>query len=135
VNEVRLRNGRIVRKGIKTTLSDMRLSQSYRLARARWDAKVNAPTLLVVSKERRELGHFWRHAYATPWSGPYVGNVVNPDTGRPVIVGDDQIRRPDSKKVKLAEMAIADGARSGALSDGFPRTADPRGGVRIIVYY
>jgi hypothetical protein len=56
VNEVRLRNGRIVREGIKTTLSDMRLSQSYRSARARWDAQVNAPTLLLVSKERGKIG-------------------------------------------------------------------------------
>jgi N12 class adenine-specific DNA methylase len=37
VNEVRLRNGRIVREGIKTTLSDMRLAKAHRSARARWN--------------------------------------------------------------------------------------------------
>lgn len=108
VNEVRLRSGRIVREGIKTTLSDMRLAKTHRSARARWNAQVNAPSVWLVSRERGKLGYFWRHAYSTPKSGPYLGNVVNPDTGRPVIVGDDQIRRPDFKKVKLAETVLAE---------------------------
>jgi SNF2 family DNA or RNA helicase len=108
VNEVRLRNGRVVREGIKTTLSDMRLAKTHRSARARWNAQVNAPSVWLVSRERGKLGYFWRHAYSTPKSGPYLGNVVNPDTGRPVIVGDDQIRRPDFKKVKLAETVLAE---------------------------
>src|SRR5688572_19124166 len=45
VNEVRLRKGRIVREGLKTTLSDMRLAQGHRSARARWLAEVAAPSL------------------------------------------------------------------------------------------
>jgi hypothetical protein len=36
VNEVRLRNGRTVREGLKTTLSDMRLANGHRSAWARW---------------------------------------------------------------------------------------------------
>jgi len=36
VNEVRLRNGRIVREGIQTTLSDLRLRKQFKSARARW---------------------------------------------------------------------------------------------------
>ena len=36
VNEVRLRNGRVVREGLHTTLSDMRLRKNARSARARW---------------------------------------------------------------------------------------------------
>jgi hypothetical protein len=36
VNEVRLRSGRIIREGLKTTLSDMRLAKRHRSARARW---------------------------------------------------------------------------------------------------
>jgi hypothetical protein len=36
VNEVRLRNGRVVREGLQTTLSDMRLRKDARSARARW---------------------------------------------------------------------------------------------------
>ena len=35
VNEVWFRNGRIVREGLRTTLSDMRLAKAYRSARAR----------------------------------------------------------------------------------------------------
>jgi SNF2 family DNA or RNA helicase len=112
VNEVRLRNGRVVREGIKTTLSDIRLAKTHRSARARWTVQVNAPTLLLTSRERGKLGYFWRHTYSTPRSGPYLGSVVNPDTGRPVIVGDDQIRRADFKKVKLAETVLAENEKS-----------------------
>src|SRR5687768_2393969 len=34
VNEVRFRNGRVVREGLKTTLSDMRLAKTHRSSRA-----------------------------------------------------------------------------------------------------
>jgi N12 class adenine-specific DNA methylase len=37
VNEVKFRNGRIVREGLKTTLSDLRLAKHHRSARARWN--------------------------------------------------------------------------------------------------
>jgi len=103
VNEVRLRNGRIVREGLHTTLSDMRLAKVHRSALARWQAQVAAPSLFVVSRERAKLGYFWRHAYSSPRSGRFSGSVVNPDTGRPVILGEDQLRRVDFRKVKLAE--------------------------------
>jgi SNF2 family DNA or RNA helicase len=103
VNEVRLRNGRIVREGLKTTLSDMRLAMGHRSPRVRWLAEVAAPSLFVVSRERAKLGYFWRHAYATPRSGRFNGSVLNPDTGRPVILGEDQLRRADFRKVKIAE--------------------------------
>lgn len=36
VNEVKLRGGRIVREGLKTTLSELRLAKRHRSARARW---------------------------------------------------------------------------------------------------
>src|SRR5204863_10155300 len=52
VNEVRLRNGRIVREGLKSTLSNMRLAKGHRSARARWQMQVSAPSLFVVSRER-----------------------------------------------------------------------------------
>ncbi len=70
VNEVRLRNGRIVREGLKTTLSDMRLAKGHRSARARWQAQVAAPSVFVVSRERAKLGYFWRHAYTKPPKRP-----------------------------------------------------------------
>jgi Helicase conserved C-terminal domain len=103
VNEVRLRNGRTVREGLKTTLSDMRLAKGHRSARTRWQDEVAAPSLFVVSRERAKLGYFWRHAYVSPRSGRFNRSVVNPDTGRPVIFGEDQLRRVDFRKVKLAE--------------------------------
>jgi hypothetical protein len=103
LNEVRLRNGRIVREGLRTTLSDLRLAKGYRSARARWQAQVPGPALFVVSRERAKLGYFWRHAYIVARSGRFNGSIVNPDTGCPVIQGEDQIRRADFRKVKIAE--------------------------------
>ncbi len=112
VNEVRLRNGRIVREGLKTSLSDMRLAKGHRSARARWLDKVGAPSLTVISRERAKLGYFWRHAYATPRSGRFSGNVVSPDTGCPVVLGEDQLRRSDFRKVKLAETVWPESGKS-----------------------
>jgi hypothetical protein len=103
VNEVRLRNGRVVREGLKTTLSDMRLAKRHRSARFRWEEQVASPSLFVVSRERAKLGYFWRHAYTSPRSGRFNGSVVNPDTGRPIVLGEDQVRRADFRKMKIAE--------------------------------
>jgi len=112
VNEVRLRNGRIVREGLKTTLSDMRLAKGHRSARARWEAQTAAPSLFVVSRERAKLGYFWRHAYGSPRSGRFSGNVVNPDTGQPVILGEDQLRRADFRKARIAETIWPESSKS-----------------------
>jgi len=38
VNEVRLKRGMIVREGLRTTLSDLRLRKQYRSSRERWFA-------------------------------------------------------------------------------------------------
>ncbi|MCZ2079324.1 MAG: helicase C-terminal domain-containing protein [Bryobacterales bacterium] len=111
VNEVRLRNGRIVREGMKTMLSDVRLAKNHRSARVRWQAEVNAPSVWVLSREQAKLGYFWRHAYATPRSGPFTGNVVNPDTGRPILAGEDQLRRTDFRKVKHSELVHPENER------------------------
>ena len=100
VNEVKFRNGRIVREGLKTTLSELRLAKRHRSARARWNANVGTPSIFVISRERAKLGYFWRHAYGTPHSGPFHGGVVNPDTGKPILTSDDQLRRADFRKVK-----------------------------------
>jgi leucyl-tRNA synthetase len=64
---------------LKTTLSDMRLAKGYRSARARWIEQTVTPSVFVVSRERAKLGYFWRHAYSSPRSGRFSGNVVNPD--------------------------------------------------------
>lgn len=111
VNELRFRNGRIVREGFRTSLSDMRLTKSHRSARARWRAQVPAPTVFVVSRERAKLGYYWRHVIRTAASGPFLGSVVNPDTGRPILSGEDQLRRADFRKVKHAEVVSPENGR------------------------
>ncbi len=108
VNEVRLRNGRIVREGLRTTLSDLRLRKQFRSARSRWASICDCPAVFIVSRERAKLGYFWRHVYGVPRSGPFNGAVVNPDTGRPVLTDDDQLRRADFRKVKHSELVCGD---------------------------
>jgi hypothetical protein len=108
VNEVKYRAGHIVREGLRTTLSDLRQAKYHRSARARWDATIGAPSIMVASRERMKLGYFWRHAYGTPRSGPFLGCVVNPDTGKPVLTADDQLRRSDFRKSKHSELVLPD---------------------------
>ena len=115
VNEVKFRNGRIVREGLKTTLSELRLAKRHRSARARWNANVGAPSIFVISRERAKLGYFWRHAYGTPHSGPFHGSVVNPDTGKPILTSDDQLRRADFRKVKHSELILPDSLNAKAF--------------------
>ena len=91
VNEVRLRQGRIVREGLRTTLSELRLRKDSTSSRKRWLSICGRPSLFIVGRERAKLGYFWRHAYRVPHSGPYVGCVVNSDTGKPVIVDDSRL--------------------------------------------
>jgi len=112
VNEVKFRYGRIVREGLKTTLSELRLAKRHRSARARWNANVGAPSIFVISRERAKLGYFWRHAYGTPHSGPFHGSVVNPDTGKPILTSDDQLRRADFRKVKHSELILPDSVKA-----------------------
>jgi hypothetical protein len=106
VNEVKLRNGRIVREGLKTSLSELRLRKSYSSARKRWDAICGCPSVWVVGRDRAKLGYFWRHAYQVARCGRYQGSVVNPDSGSPVYLGEDgeRLLAMDFKKVKLSEI-------------------------------
>ncbi len=108
VNEVRFRNGRIVREGLRTTLSDLRLRKDARSPRSRWQSICGSPAVFIVSRERAKLGYFWRHVFGTPRSGPFNGCVVNPDTGRPVLTGTDQLRRADFRKAKHSELVAGD---------------------------
>ena len=108
VNEVRLRNGRIIREGLRTTLSDLRLRKQFQSARSRWASICDCPAVFIVSRERAKLGYFWRHSYGVPRSGPFNGAVVNPDTGRPVLTDDDQLRRADFRKAKHSERVCGD---------------------------
>jgi superfamily II DNA or RNA helicase len=104
VNEVRFKHGQIVREGLHTTLSDIRLRKQFSSSRQRWLSLCTGPALFIVGRERAKLGYFWRHAYVMPRSGPYRGCVVNADTGKPVIVDEGRLTAADFEKVKLAEM-------------------------------
>jgi superfamily II DNA or RNA helicase len=113
VNEVRLRQSRIVREGLNTTLSELRLRKDSPSSRKRWLSLCGRPSLFIVGRERAKLGYFWRHAYRVPHSGPYVGCVVNSDTGRPVIVNDSRLTAGEFEKVKIAETIEGRGEKSG----------------------
>ena len=105
VNEVKLRHGRIVREGLHTTLTDLRLRKHYRTARERWQQTIcSGSALFVLGRDRAKLGWFWRHAYEVARCGRYQGSVVNPDTGRPVYVGDDRLLASDFQKVRHSEI-------------------------------
>ena len=103
VNEVRLRQGHIVREGLQTTLSELRLRRDSLTSRNRWLSLCGRPSLFVVGRERAKLGYFWRHAYRVPQSGPNLGCVVNSDTGKPVIVNESRLTVTEFEKVKIAE--------------------------------
>jgi superfamily II DNA or RNA helicase len=111
VNEVRLRNGRIVREGLRTSLTEMRLRGTYRSSRQRWASLCARPAVFIVGRERAKLGYFWRHAYSVPRSGPYNGCIINPETGRPVIVDDKRLLAVDFDKLKMAETIEARGEK------------------------
>jgi superfamily II DNA or RNA helicase len=112
VNEVRLRRGVIVREGLHTTLSDLRLRKQYGSSRERWFALCHGPALFIVGRERAKLGYFWRHAYAFARSGPNAGCLVNAETGKPVIIDDERLTVADFKQVKLAQTVEARGDKS-----------------------
>ena len=112
VNEVRLRHGRIVREGLRTTLTELRLRKMARSARERWDSICGYPALFIVGRDRGKLSYFWRHAYELARCGRYQGSVVNPDTGCPIYLGEDgeRLLSAEFKKAKLSEIL---GARNG----------------------
>jgi superfamily II DNA or RNA helicase len=112
VNEVRLRQGRIVREGLRTTLSELRLRKESSSPRRRWLSLCGRPSLFIVGRERAKLGYFWRHAYRMPRSGPYMGCVVNSDTGKPVMVDDNRLTLAEFEKVKISETIESRGDKS-----------------------
>jgi superfamily II DNA or RNA helicase len=112
VNEVRLRHGRVVREGFQTTLSELRLRKQSLSSRKRWLSLCGGPSLFIVGRERAKLGYFWRHAYRMPRSGPYLGCVVNSDTGKPVMVDDNRLTLAEFEKVKISETIESRGDKS-----------------------
>jgi superfamily II DNA or RNA helicase len=104
INEVQLKHGRVVREGLHTSLSELRLRRDSPSSKKRWLSLCARPSLFIVGRERAKLGYFWRHAYQVPRSGPYFGCLVNSDTGKPVILNENRLTVADLEKLKFAEM-------------------------------
>jgi hypothetical protein len=51
VNEVKLHNKRIVREGLKTSLTELRLRKTSPSTRKRWDSICSCPALFVVGRD------------------------------------------------------------------------------------
>ena len=112
VNEVKLRRGQIVREGLHTTLTDLRLRKNHKSARARWQQEIcSGPAIFVVGRDKGKLSHFWRHAYQVARSGRYLGSVVNPDTGVRVELGERWLISSDFRKARLGEVIGGAGER------------------------
>jgi hypothetical protein len=105
VNELRLRNGRIVRDGVHTTLTDMRLRGKHKSPWDRWVAEHGpGPHFVICGRDRAKLGAFWRHSYQIARCGDYNGAVINPDSGRPIVFDDERLLRDDfGKQERYAE--------------------------------
>jgi hypothetical protein len=104
INEVKLRNGEIVRQGLHTSLTDLRQKKDYYTSRKRWEALCPQSCLFIVSRERMKLGYFWRDSYLVAKSGNYRGCVVNPETGLPVVVDDERLTQADFGAEKKFEI-------------------------------
>ena len=104
VNEVRYRSGRIVREGLHTTLTDLRLRKSSKSARDRWQKLCPGPSFWVVGRDRAKLSYFWRHAYSVAESGPYLGSAVNADSDAPLIVNDERVLATEFEKIRRSEI-------------------------------
>jgi superfamily II DNA or RNA helicase len=104
INEVKLRMGSIVRDGLRTTLTDLRLRRGYQSARKRWEDQCGRPALFIVGRDRAKLGYFWRHAYQMPRAGRYRGCVVNPASGAPVMTDEGRLTMGDFDKVRISEV-------------------------------
>jgi len=104
VNEVKLRRGQIVREGLHTSLTDLRLRKNCKTARDRWHEICPGPSLFVVGRDKGKLSYFWRHSYQMARSGRYHGSLVNPDTGVPVYVGENRLLAADFQKSRTNEI-------------------------------
>ena len=113
VNEVRYRNGRIVREGLHTTLTDLRLRKNSKSARDRWQKICPGPSFWIVGRDRAKLSYFWKHSYSVAQSGPCLGSVVNPDSGAPLIVNDERVLATEFEKIRRSEILGAAGRDRG----------------------
>jgi len=111
VNEVRLRHGRILREGLKTTLTELRLRREASSSRRRWASICQQPSLFVVGRERAKLGYFWRHAFRIARSGRFLGCAVNSETGKPVFVERGRLTTEDFENARISEIVESRGEK------------------------
>lgn len=81
VCEVHLSGGRILHKGLQSSLPEMRL-----MGRSAWLKAHPYPCYFIVGREKGKLGYFWKHVYqrASKANKTHCGGVVNVDTNAPV---------------------------------------------------
>ena len=105
VNEFRLRNGRIIRDGVHTTLTEMRLRGKHKSAWDRWVAEHGpGPHYVICGRDRAKLGAFWRPSFQVARCGNHNGAIVNPDSGRPIVFDDERLLRDDfDRQERFAE--------------------------------
>jgi len=96
--EVVYSKGKIVRKGLKITLSELR-----KMGRNGFKKLCPESAFFIMSKERGKLGYFWKDAFNVPKSGPNLGYVVGNDSGVPVANSDGGY---------LSSVSFADNKRS-----------------------
>ena len=99
VCEVRLRGGRVVYEGMKTSLPELR-----KLGRSGWERRCPQPSVFIIPKDKGKLSYFWRHAFIVAKSGPELGGAVNPDSGVAIENGDgEKLTRLDFDESKIHE--------------------------------
>ena len=69
---------------------------------------VRLPSSVRHLARDRKIELLLAHAYGAPRSGPFNGSIVNPDTGRPVMTDDDQLRRADFRKTRHSELVLSE---------------------------
>lgn len=77
--EVVYSKGKIVRKGLKLTLTELR-----QMGPKGFQKLCPQSAFFMMSKERGKLGYFWRDAFSVSQCGPNKGYLIGNDSGVPV---------------------------------------------------
>ena len=60
---------------------------------------------MICGRDRAKLGAFWRPSFQIARCGNHNGSVVNPDSGRPIVLHDERLLKDDfDKQARFAEM-------------------------------
>ena len=61
-----------------------------RIGRKEWRRRFPGSTFFIAGKDKAKLGYFWEHVYTKAKSGPHLGGVVNPDSGKSILDSEMQ---------------------------------------------